>query len=120
MKADAEAEGTERRVVEAHGHLNLSGVPLIRKVMKDHGIEWIVNLSGGSPGRGMQRAVELSRRLNGRVVNFYTPDWSRYNEPDFGVVEAQRLENAVKTYQYGGLKISKYLGLGLQIGRAHV
>lgn len=111
----AEGEGKEsRRVVEAHGHLSLSGVPLILQVMEEHGIEWMVNLSGGSPGRGMQRAVELAKRAGGRVINFYTPDWSRFGEPDFGVVEARRLEMAVKTYQYGGLKISKHLGLGLR------
>lgn len=104
----------KRKVVEAHAHLNLSGIRLIEKVMEENGIEWMVNLSGGSPGRGLESAVQLAELTKGRVVNFYNPDWGRTHEPDFGVVEARRLELAVRRHGYAGLKISKHLGLGLR------
>lgn len=103
-----------RRVVDVHGHLSVSGAALIERVMNENGIEWMVNLSGGSPGRGMRYAIALANQLPGRIVNFYTPDWSRFGEPDFGELEAARLKEAVKQHGYGGLKISKHLGLGLR------
>ena len=108
------ALGEPRRVIEGHAHLSLSGWPLIQRVMKENGIEGMVNLSGGSSPRAMAEARKLSELSRGRILPFYMPDWGRFGEPDFGVVEAIRLERAVREYGYGGVKISKYLGLGLR------
>lgn len=103
-----------RGVIDAHAHLSLQGARNIAKIMGQNGIRAMVNLSGGSPGMGMEQAVALAKMFGGRIVNFYTPDWSRVDEPDFGVVEAARLEAAVTRYDYKGLKIAKVLGLGLR------
>ena len=104
----------ERPVIDVHAHLSLSGARFIAQIMGENGIRAMVNLSGGSPGQGMEQAIALARMFGGRILNFYNPDWSRVDEPDFGVVEAQRLREAVRTHGYGGLKIAKVLGLGLR------
>lgn len=101
-------------IIDAHAHLSYFGAGRLARIMDDNGIRLMVNLSGGSPGRGMEQAVALAQLMEGRVVNFYNPDWSRIDEPDFGVVEAIRLEDAVRSYGYKGLKIAKTLGLGVR------
>jgi len=101
-------------VIEAHAHLSYGAERLITHIMKENGIKLMVNLSGGSPGPGIERALALADGMGGKIVNFYNPDWGRINEPDFGVVEAHRLEMMVKRHGYRGLKISKHLGLGLR------
>lgn len=110
----AAARAERPGVVDAHAHLSLSGARLIAHFMGENGIRAMVNLSGGSPGQGMDQAIALARMFGGRIVNFYNPDWSRADEPDFGVVEAQRLREAVEGHGYRGLKIAKVLGLGLR------
>ncbi|NUN13036.1 MAG: amidohydrolase family protein [Myxococcales bacterium] len=101
-------------VIEAHAHLSYGAAPAIARVMETNGIRWMVNLSGGSPGRGMEQAVRLAEQMPGKVVNFYNPDWSRIDEPDFAELETFRMEIAAKRFGYRGLKISKHLGLGLR------
>ena len=107
-------QGETRRVIEGHAHLSLSGWPLIQRVMEENNLDAMINLSGGSSSRSMAQARELSRLSGGKIIPFYMPDWGRFGEPDFGVVEAVRLERAVREYGYGGVKISKHLGLGLR------
>lgn len=112
--AGAEVVPGPRGVIDVHGHLSLHGAKAIAQIMGTNGVRAMVNLSGGSPGMGMEQAVALASLFGGRIVNFYTPDWSHVDEPDFGVVEAARLEQAVTRHDYRGLKIAKVLGLGLR------
>jgi predicted TIM-barrel fold metal-dependent hydrolase len=111
--AEPYAEGRPP-VIEAHAHLSAGAEAVIARIMEDSGIRLMVNLSGGNPRRGMGAAIQLAKAMPGRIVNFYTPDWARFGEPDFGVVEAQRLDDAVGRFGYRGLKIAKHLGLGLR------
>ncbi len=97
-------------VIDFHTHLDPRAADRVARIMDASGIERMVNLSGGT-FPGLRRAERLARRLPGRIVNFYTPDWSGIDEPWWGVREARRLEAAVTQHGFRGLKISKALGL---------
>ena len=101
-----------RRVIDFHAHVSPTGLERIRHIMDDHGIEQVVNLSGGSGGRGLEASVALSG-VEARLLHFYTPSWRDRHRPGFGGRAALRLEDAVKTHGFRGLKISKALGLYL-------
>ncbi len=98
-------------LIDAHTHLSPFAIPIIRRIMDENGIEAMVNLSGGNQGdHSLELSLKMSRILPGRVFHCYNPDWSRNDEPDFAVVEAVRLEDAVRR-GFVCLKISKALGL---------
>jgi predicted TIM-barrel fold metal-dependent hydrolase len=101
-------------VIDFHTHLDGRASARIDRIMQRSGVEVMVNLSGGHFGRGLRAAVALARKMPGRIVNFYTPDWSDINEPWWGVREAERLERAVAQHGFRGLKIAKALGLYLR------
>lgn len=106
-------EASYRRplLIDAHTHLSPFAIPVIRRIMDENGIEVMVNLSGGNQAdRGLDLSLKMSRVLQGRVFHCYNPDWSRVDEPDFAVVEALRLQDAVSR-GFVCLKISKALGL---------
>lgn len=98
-------------LIDAHTHLSPFAIPIIRRIMDENGIEVMVNLSGGNQvDHGLDLSLKMSRILPGRVYHCYNPDWSRVDEPDFAVVEALRLQDAVAR-GFVCLKISKALGL---------
>lgn len=98
-------------LIDAHTHLSPFALPIIRRIMDENGIEVMVNLSGGNQSdHGLDLSLKMSRLLPGRVYHCYNPDWSHIDEPDFAVVEAMRLEDAVQR-GFICLKISKALGL---------
>ncbi len=114
--APSERAGYQRpKIIDFHAHLSLDGQERIQRVMRDNGIEIMVNLSGGSMRRGPEQWVEskiLADTLGGHVLNFMNPDWSGFGGPEWGKREAERLAEAVTRYEFRGLKIAKILGLG--------
>lgn len=101
-----------RRIIDTHSHLiGPDAWPLIESVMDAHGIERFVNLSGGSPRRGMTSALELAQASRGRVLNAMTIDWQGFGEVPWGDAVAAELSLAVENYGFVGLKVSKALGL---------
>lgn len=100
------------RMIDAHAHLGGFGVwEDVRSVLDEQGIDYIINLSGGSPRRGQTLAMMLAEDSGGRVVNLMTIDWEGIDEVAFGDVLAAELELLVTRYGYAGLKVSKALGL---------
>ena len=99
------------KLIDAHTHLSPFAVPIIRRIMDESGIDIMVNLSGGNQGdEDFSYSLKLARSMPGRIVNCYNPDWSRIDQPDFGDVEAWRLEDSVRQ-GFKCLKIAKALGL---------
>ena len=92
----------------------------VEQVMDDNGIDFMFNLSGGSPRRGQTLAMMLARDSGGRVANLMTVDWEGIDEVAFGEVLAAELELLVTEYGYVGLKISKALGLYASDGRGEL
>ncbi|MBN1947566.1 MAG: amidohydrolase family protein [Bradymonadales bacterium] len=119
MEQQATGEGSGaseqgRRLIDAHSHLFGPGIwERVAPVMEAQGIEYIVNLSGGSPRRGMTEALALARDSGGRVINFMNIDWQGFGEVAWAETVAAELELAVRRYGYGGLKVYKALGLGV-------
>jgi hypothetical protein len=102
-------------VIDFHGHLSLDGVERIREILATNGIERMVNLSGGSGSRGTtqwEMARELSRQLQGRIINFALAGWRVFGEPGWAEREAASLQRAVDEFGFAGLKVPKGLGLG--------
>jgi len=99
-------------VIDVHTHIMPSGLRRLARVMKENGLGLVVNVQGGSPGRGLEQSVAMQRHFPG-IVSFYNPAWRERNEPGFGEREAKRLEYAVKQAHFKGLKIEKALGLYL-------
>lgn len=102
-------------VVDVHTHIGAGAYGLALELAAAHGIERVVNLSGGHAGRrgGLAPHVEAIGRWPGRVAVFYNVDWREHEAPGWGEAQAKGLEDAVKA-GYAGLKISKALGLGVQ------
>lgn len=101
-------------IIDAHAHLSPFAIQTIRKIKEENGIDIFVNVSGGNHADGeLYLSLKMARLMDGKVINCYTPDFSRIDEPDFGVVESMRLEDAVKK-GFRCLKISKALGLFLR------
>lgn len=106
---DARPEG---RLIDAHAHLAGYRVwPEVQSVLDEVGIDYILNLSGGSPRRGQTLAMMLAEDSGGRVLNLMTIDWEGIDEVAFGDTLAAELELLVNDYGYVGLKVSKALGL---------
>ena len=102
----------EGRIIDAHSHLMGYEVwPEVERVLDENHIDFIFNLSGGSPRRGQSLAMMLARDSGGRVANLMTIDWEGIDEVAFGEVLAAELELLVSQYGYVGLKVSKALGL---------
>ncbi len=99
-------------IVDVHAHLSSRAVDQVSQVLDANGIGLIVNLSGGTIGRGAKRNAEWSTR-DPRIVNFANVEWRARNVEGFGEFAAKSLEIAVKRYGFKGLKISKALGLFL-------
>jgi predicted TIM-barrel fold metal-dependent hydrolase len=72
-----------------------------------------VNLSGGSPARGLPDQIAEARASKGRVTVFTTLAYAEVQAPGYGERMAQALRVA---HRMGarGLKIAKVLGLGLE------
>lgn len=102
---------TRPLLIDAHAHLSPFAIPIIKRIMDENGIEVFVNLSGGNQADGsLELSLRMSELMPGRIYHCYNPDWTRIDEPDFAVVEARRLEDAVRR-GFICLKISKALGL---------
>lgn len=100
------------RRIDVHAHFGPSAAAHAIALMDAYGIDVIVNLSGGAPGRGLEEQLAAAARFPGRIVVFANLDWRLPQAgPGYGrkmaadLVESRRL-GAV------GLKIPKGLGLG--------
>lgn len=100
------------RKIDTHVHVGPRGIDHLVALMDQRGIDVAVNLSGLTPGHGLEQQLAAAARHPGRVVVFCNLDWEKpLAGPGYGarmardVTEARRL-GAV------GVKIEKGLGLG--------
>lgn len=110
--AKSPTKPAHRFKVDTHVHVGPDGIANLIALMDAHGIDVAVNLSGGSPGRGLEIQVEAARKTNGRVVVFANLDWRRPRMgPGYGADMAASIYKA-KELGAIGLKIPKGLGIG--------
>ncbi|MCA9563638.1 MAG: amidohydrolase family protein [Myxococcales bacterium] len=108
-------DSPRRRLIDAHSHLSGFALwSLLQPLMDSQGIDIFINLSGGSPRRGLTSGFELMTDSNARVINLMNIDYDGFGEVAWGETVAAELEIAVTRYGYAGLKVSKALGLGLE------
>jgi predicted TIM-barrel fold metal-dependent hydrolase len=99
-------------VIDIHNHLgNLENTEQYLEEMDKAGVWKCVSLDGRSKDDFYQEHLEVSQSVSKeRFIIFFRPDFSKIDDSDFGVNEAERLEKAVEM-GVRGLKISKNLGL---------
>jgi predicted TIM-barrel fold metal-dependent hydrolase len=106
--------GAEKRFfkIDVHTHFGPAAVERMVRLMDGHGIDVAVNLSGGSPERGLPEQLAAARAHPGRVVVFANLDWRLARTgPGWGARMADDLERSRRLGAVG-LKIPKGLGLG--------
>jgi predicted TIM-barrel fold metal-dependent hydrolase len=98
--------------IDVHTHLMPDAIGRAVALASAHGIVHLVNLSGGSPGRGLEEQMAAARAAGGRVSVFCNADFREAKKgPGYGARLAAQLE---RSHALGaiGLKIPKGLGLG--------
>ncbi len=102
-------------VIDIHNHLrNLDNAEHYLQQMDEAGVWICVGLDGHSRNDFYKEHLRVSHSVSeDRFMIFFSPDFSRINEPNFGETEAAKLEDAVRLGARG-LKIFKNLGLTLK------
>jgi uncharacterized protein len=102
-------------VIDIHNHLRrLENAEMYLKEMDQAGVWICVGLDGRSKDDFYKEHLAVSHAVSKeRFYIFFSPDFSRIDEPDFGEKEAMKLEEAVEM-GCRGLKIFKNLGLTLK------
>jgi predicted TIM-barrel fold metal-dependent hydrolase len=110
----AETEVTRPRfpVIDIHNHLGrLEKTASYLEEMNKAGVEAVASMDGHSKEFFYREHLKNATAFAGnRIIVFFAPEWERIDEPNFGVAEAKRLEEAVKLGARG-VKVYKRLGL---------
>ena len=99
-------------VIDIHNHLRrLEETEKYLEEMDKAGVRMCVSLDGRSADDFYKEHLKVSQKIGpDRFLVFFTPDFSRIDDPQFGIKEAKKLEDAVRL-GVRGMKISKALGL---------
>ncbi|MCE5251250.1 amidohydrolase [bacterium] len=102
-------------VIDIHNHLGrLKNTKQYLEEMDKAGVVKCVSLDGRSEGDFYREHLTVSQSVSKeRFIVFFSPDFSKIDEPDFGIKEAAKLEHAVKL-GVRGMKIFKTLGLTIK------
>jgi uncharacterized protein len=108
-------------VIDIHNHLgDHDMIERYLGQMDEAGVWMCVSLDGHSGNEVYRDHLNVLQGVDkDRFLVFFSPDFSRIDEPDFGIKEARKLEQAVKE-GVRGLKIYKSLGLTLKDKSGHV
>lgn len=102
-------------VIDIHNHLRqLDNLEMYLEEMDKAGVWMTISLDGRSAGDFYKEHLEAVKDVSEeRLLVFFSPDFSKIDESDFGEREAAKLEEAVELGARG-LKIFKSLGLNLR------
>ena len=98
--------------IDVHTHVHPDAVGTALAIFAENGIAVALNASGGEPGRGLELSMDLARKSGGRLLPFCNLSFGRVNVPGWPEYARATLERC-KALGARGLKIFKYLGLGL-------
>lgn len=98
--------------IDVHTHIELGALPRAMRILNQHKIVAIVNLSGGSPGGdGLEETLAEAARV-GHTTVCVNPDFREIKKgPGYGARMAAKIEKA-KGMGARCVKITKGLGLG--------
>jgi uncharacterized protein len=102
-------------VIDIHNHLrDLDKAEYYLEQMDEAGVWICIGLDGHSKDDFYREYINVLHTVSReRFQVYFSPDFSGIDDPDFGLKEAQKLEDAVK-FGARGLKIFKNLGLTLR------
>lgn len=102
-------------VIDIHNHLRRhENLESYLEEMDKAGVWITVSLDGRSANDFYKEHLQATQSVSeDRIVVFFSPDFSKIDEPDFGEKEAQKLEEAVEMGARG-MKIFKALGLTIK------
>lgn len=102
-------------VIDIHNHLrDLKNTAKYLEEMDKAGVWKCVSLDGRSAEDFYKEHLSTSHKISKeRFLIFFTPDFSKIDEPNFGQKEAKKLEEAVRLGARG-MKIFKSLGLNVK------
>jgi predicted TIM-barrel fold metal-dependent hydrolase len=98
--------------IDVHLHVHPDAAQTALDILAENGIVVGLNASGGEPGLGLESSVEIAQRSGGRLLPYCNLSFSRVTDPGFPDYVRSTLERC-KKLGAKGLKIYKYLGLGL-------
>src|SRR5207244_3841886 len=100
-------------VIDNHNHLRESEPDPCIKAMDATGVVQVVNLDGGWGNELKENIQKFEKKYPGRFLTYALVDWSRIDEPDFGIKAAAQLEADVRTGARG-FRVHKTLGLTMR------
>lgn len=100
-------------IIDVHVHVSASATARLKALMTRHGIERVVNLSGGHPLAGLDEQLQAAAGEPGKIIVFAGLAYEQAQYPSYGARMASLVRIA---HERGarGLKIAKALGLGLR------
>jgi len=98
--------------IDVHLHIDPAAASEALAILAEHGIVLGLNASGGEPGRGLETSIELAARSGGRLLPLCNLRFSLMIDPAFAEYARATLERC-KQLGGKGLKVSKFVGLGL-------
>jgi len=103
-------------VIDIHNHLrNLDETKKYLEEMDKAGVIMCASLDAASQNDIYKKHIQVFQNIaKERFILFFRPDFNKIDEPNFGINEAKKLEEAVKSGGIRGLKINKSLGLTLK------
>jgi predicted TIM-barrel fold metal-dependent hydrolase len=99
--------------IDVHMHIDPAAAHTALAVMHDANIVIGLNASGGTPEHGLPESVEIARQSGGRLRPYCNLELSRVRRSGFGEYVQRTLETC-KSMGGLGVKIPKFLGLGVQ------
>ena len=97
--------------IDVHAHAPPSMVVSMARLLSGHGVDIVLNASGGHPGEQLGASIHASKSTNGQVHPYCHLDWGYVEDPKFEDYVTQALD-ACKVQGGIGLKVFKALGLG--------
>jgi predicted TIM-barrel fold metal-dependent hydrolase len=98
--------------IDVHLHVDPTAADEALAILREQNIVVGLNASGGEPGRGLEQSVALAKQTDGRLLPLCNLRFSLVVEPGFADYARSTLERC-KALGGKGLKISKFVGLGL-------
>jgi hypothetical protein len=98
--------------IDVHLHVHPDAARIALDILAENGIAVGLNASGGEPDLGLETSIELAHRSGGRLLPLCNLTFSRIIEADWPEYVRGTLQRC-KQLGAKGLKVSKYLGLGL-------
>lgn len=98
--------------IDVHTHIGLEMLRETLAIMDENHVVIALNASGGVPGGGLERSIEIARETNGRLRPYCNFSFRGFEDPEFPDRTREVLRTC-KDLGAVGLKLFKSVGLGI-------